>query len=120
MASVNPAISHAVVNRAAGSTTDGMPNEQRMRTAVAPPSIGIRGLGDHSSTTQAPTAHNKDAQAAGPSTRASPQPSSAARSVVAAATGSRATAAKASSGDNHREIPTDGSAGEDARAAGTR
>ena len=89
-----------MVNRAAGSTTDGIPNEHRISTAVAPPSIGTRGRGDHSSTTQAPTAHSSDAQAAGPSTRASPHPSNAARSVVAAATGSSATAATASRGES--------------------
>ena len=101
-ASTNPEISHAVVNRAAGSTTDGIPNVHRMSTVVAAPSIGMRGRGDHSSVTQAATAHSIDAHAAGPSTFARPQPSRAPRSVVAAAIGSRATAASASIGDSQR------------------
>ena len=111
IASVKPAISHAVANRATGSTTDGMPVVQRMSTPVAVPSIGMRGRGDFSSATHAATAHTIAAQPAGLSTRPRPHPSSASRLVVAAAIGSSATAISAKIGESQRKMPTSACAG---------
>ena len=118
IASVKPAISHAVANRATGSTIDGMPVVQRMSTPVAVPSIGMRGRGDFSSATHAATAHTIAAQPAGLSTRPRPQPSSASRLVVAAAIGSSATAISAKIGESQRKMPTSTCAG--GREAGGR
>jgi hypothetical protein len=70
----------------------------------------MRGRGDHSSVAQAATANSIDAQAAGPRTAARPQPSSAERSVVAAAIGSSATAASANAGASQRWMPLVGGA----------
>src|SRR4051794_6205630 len=102
MASTKPAITYEVVNRATGCTTDGMPVLHSTSTPVAVASTGARGRGDHSSATHAPTAQASAAHAAGPRTVANPQPSKASRSVVAAATGSRATASIARSGEYQR------------------
>ncbi len=90
------------MNRATGSTTDGRPVLHSTSTPVAVASIGTRGRGIHSSATHAPTAQASAAHAAGPSTFARPQPSRASRSVVAAATGSSASASSTSAGEYHR------------------